>query len=247
MKPSVIFEDKNIIVVNKPAGLMVHGDGRSKELTLVDWLVEKYPQISGVGEKPLVIKDAGDEIHIERPGIVHRLDKGTSGVMVVALNQKSYENLKSQFKNHEISKNYHAIVWGNFKEDNGEVNLPIGRSKKDFRRYSALKDATGEMREALTFYEVLERFKDVTLLKVLPKTGRTHQIRVHMKAINHPIISDELYGPNREHLGGIERPALHSFSIKFKDNSGREVEFFAEYPDDFLGVLAFLRNRGSIA
>lgn len=216
-------------------------DGRSGEPTLVDWLLENYPDIKDVGEPPIKLQAPSSKPQaILRSGIVHRLDKGTSGAIVAAKNQQAFEFLKKQFQERRAEKIYHALVWGNFKEDSGVVNKPIGRSRKDFRKKTALKDATGEMREALTGWRVLKRAGDFTLVEARPKTGRTHQIRVHMKAINHPIVGDELYGPGRPTPKGLERPALHSYSIKFKSVDGKEISVTAPYPDDFAQIVGNL-------
>ncbi len=239
--PEILYEDENLLVINKPAGLVVHADGRGDEPTLVDWLVAKYPEIKDVGEPPINLKASSSKPQaILRSGIVHRLDKGTSGAMVVAKNQPTFEFLKKQFQSRKVQKNYHALVWGNFKEDSGVIDKPIGRSKKDFRKKTSLKDATGEMREAVTEWRVLKRARDFTLIEARPKTGRTHQIRVHMKAINHPIVGDELYGPGRPTPKGLGRPALHSYSIKFTDMDGKEISVVAPYPEDFSQIVGNL-------
>lgn len=213
---------------------MVHGDGRSTEPTLVDWLLAHYPDIKDVGEPPIKLTANSLQLTaIHRPGVVHRLDKGTSGAMVVAKNQESFEFLKKQFQARTVEKNYHAIVWGNIKEDSGVIDKAIGRSKKDFRRWSCLKDAGGEMREALTEFKVLGRADDFTFIEARPKTGRTHQIRVHMKAINHPLLGDELYAPGRESALGFSRQALHAHSITFVGMDGKGISVTAPYSEDF--------------
>src|SRR6185369_2848743 len=194
----ILYEDANILVIDKPSGLSVHPDGKSKEKTLVDWVMKNYPQMKSVGE-PL-----GE---IQKPGIVHRLDRETSGVLLLAKNKKAYEHLKAQFQDRTIKKIYNAIVSGHVKHDHGLINKPIGRSPKDFRRHSAGRGARGEMREAITEYKVLKRFTTpksllskegknsstpsevkFTYLEIKPKTGRTHQISVHMKYLNHPVV-----------------------------------------------------------
>ena len=256
MNIHVLYEDRDFLVLNKPAGLMVHGDGRSLEPTLVDWLLSHYHDIKGIGE-PIIVEGSKparaarpDELRfgrgtdglkvksvIERPGIVHRLDKGTSGAMVVAKNQQAFEFLKKQFQARTVEKVYHAIVWGNIKKDSGVIDKPIGRSKKDFRRWSSLKDAGGEMREALTEFKVLGRAGDFTFIEARPKTGRTHQIRVHMKAVNHPLVGDELYAPGRESVLGLARTALHAYSIKFVGMDGKKIFVTAPYPEDFRSAM----------
>lgn len=231
MSPQILKEEKDYIVINKPAGLMVHGDGRSNEKTLCDFLLEKFPEMAGVGE-PLKISE---EIKIDRPGIVHRLDKETSGVMLIARTQEGFDFLKNGFQNRLIQKTYHTFVYGNIREESGIIDSPIGRSKGDFRQWSAGKNTRGEMREAVTEFTVLKRASDktVTFVEARPKTGRTHQIRVHFKSIFHPVVADSLYAPGREKMLGFERLALHARTIQFVDLSGQPVSYEAEYPEDF--------------
>ncbi len=238
MPPQILKEEKDYIVINKPAGLMVHGDGRSNEKTLCDFLLEKFPEMTGVGE-PLKISE---EIKIDRPGIVHRLDRETSGVMIVARTKEGFEYLKNEFKNRSVHKTYHTFVYGNIREENGIIDSPIGRSKSDFRQWSAGKNARGEMREAVTEFRVLARTgdKSATFVEVNPKTGRTHQIRVHFKSIFHPVIADNLYAPGREKMFGFERLALHARSIEFSDISGKTVVYEAEYPEDFARAIEII-------
>lgn len=230
----IIHENSDYLVINKPAGLVVHSDGKTKEQSLTDWLLKKYPKSLKLGE-PLVLKN-GDII--PRPGIVHRLDRETSGAMIIAKNQKSFEFLKNKFKNHEMKKRYHVFVHGSPKKDDDTIDRPIGRSRKDFRKWSAQRGARGELRDAITNYNVLKRSKDVSLLEAMPKTGRTHQIRVHFKAINHPVVSDSLYAPKHKPLLGLKRVGLHSRSLSFKDKSGKEVTYEADYPEDFAKAMA---------
>lgn len=237
IEPTVLYEDENIVAVNKPSGLVVHSDGKTKEKTLVDWVLEKYPETENVGE-PIETKDG----IIKRPGIVHRLDRETSGVMLIAKNTEAFLNLKEQFQNHQISKKYEAFVYGSMKNNEGVIDRPIGRSKSDFRKWSAQRGARGEMREAITEYKVLKRSDDYTLIEAFPKTGRTHQIRVHLKAINYPIVGDALYAPKKENTLGFDRVALHSKEIKFKDLAGNNHTVEAPYPEDFSGALALLQN-----
>lgn len=228
-KIDIIYEDADIVVVNKPAGLVVHSDGKRKEETLADWVLEMYPETKGVGE-PLTLSDG---VVIDRPGIVHRLDRDTSGVMVIAKNQDTFLALKRQFQDRDVAKTYRAFVYGNVKEDEGVIDRPIARSKKDFRLWSAQRGARGQAREAVTEYTVLTRSKDATLLEVRPKTGRTHQIRVHMKAINHPVVADSLYAPKREAILGFDRLALHAQSLELDTSDGR-TKFEASLPEDFV-------------
>lgn len=229
-----VYEDDRVLVINKPAGLVVHSDGRTNEITLADILLEAYPDTKNVGEP----WTAPDGTVIYRPGIVHRLDRDTSGVLVIAKTQESYEYLKKQFQNRDIKKVYNAFVYGNIKEDSGVIDKPIGKSKKDFRQWSAQPGARGLQREAVTEFTVLKRGKDVVYLELRPKTGRTHQLRVHLKAIHHPIVCDALYAPHRSCLLGFERLALHARSITFSPNEGEERTIEAPLPGDFERGLA---------
>lgn len=239
MFPEKIYEDDSVLVLNKPAGLVVHSDGKIQEKTLCDWVLEEYPEMENVGE-PLDTKTD----FIKRPGIVHRLDRETSGVIILAKTQDSFEFLKEQFQKRNVEKIYNAVVWGNIKNDKGIVNAPIGRNGKDFRQWSATRGARGQMREAVTEYTVLSRFEEdgqkFVLVEVRPKTGRTHQIRVHMKYLNNPIVGDTLYAENRPYVLGFTRVALHARSLTIEvPNEGKKT-FEASYPDDFLDLLAKL-------
>ena len=250
-KIKILYEDANILAIDKPSGISVHPDGRSKEKTITDWVLKNYPKMKNVGES-MFRENNGKKIEIKRPGVVHRLDRETSGVLLLAKNQKAYEFLKSQFsvpalrlktggeladRQDRINKIYVAIVNGNMKNDRGVINRPIGRSPKDFRRYSASRGARGEMREAITQYRVLERFKNFTYLEVRPKTGRTHQIRVHMKFLNHPVACDSLYNPNSPCPKGIERLALHARSIEFTNLKGETIKVESAIPKEFKEVI----------
>ena len=241
MEIPVLYEDSNYVVINKPAGLMVHPDGKkpkNKEVepTLVDWIVKKYPEIQGVGE-PL-----GD---IERPGIVHRLDRDTSGAMVIAKTPEAFADLKEKFAARDIQKMYHAVIRGRMKEDDGIIDRPIGRSPVDFRQRSAGRGARGELREAITRWSVLARGENATLVEAIPKTGRTHQIRVHFKSIDRPILGDALYDKARAAEAaqyGINRVALHAYSLAFESLEGKRIAVTAPYPADFAGLVENLKN-----
>ncbi len=239
-KIKVLYEDSNILVIDKPSGISVHGDGRSTDKTITDWVLENYPKMKNVGETQ-TFEHKGVKIEVKRPGIVHRLDRETSGVMILAKNNKSYEALKAQFANREVRKTYVAIVSGHVRHDRGIINKPIGRSPNDFRRYSASRGARGEMRDALTEYKVLKRFEvnhfKFTYVEVRPKTGRTHQIRVHMKFLDHPIVCDSLYNPDGPSIKGISRMALHAKSIEFKDMKGKVIKVESALPLVFKKVV----------
>mgnify|MGYP001592668803 CR=1 FL=1 len=240
MKIKILYEDSNIFAIDKPSGISVHPDGRTKEKTITDWVLKNYPRMKNVGE-PQFFEDKGKKIEIKRPGVVHRLDRDTSGVLILAKNQKTYEFLKNLFQNREIKKTYHAIVSGNIKDERGVINKPIGRSPTDFRKYSANRGARGEMREAITRYKVLHRFSvglnRLTYLEVYPKTGRTHQIRVHMKAIDHPVVCDSLYNEKSVCPKGLKRMALHAKSIEFTDQKGKVLKIESPLPKEFEKML----------
>ncbi len=245
MNIPILYEDKNYIIINKPAGLVVHPDGRTTEPTVVDWVLEKYPEMKDVGE-PLVISSQKDKNQVEkviyRPGIVHRIDRDTSGVLAIAKNQDAFLFLKDQFQRREVEKTYNAFVYGEMDEDEGVVNRPIGRSRNDFRLWSAQRGARGEMRDAVTHYKAIARGNGYTFVEAYPKTGRTHQIRVHFKAINFPIIADPLYAPKREPALGFNRLALHARTIQFEDTNGTRIMAEAPLPQDFEEALAKLQS-----
>ncbi|HEY4513641.1 MAG TPA: RluA family pseudouridine synthase [Candidatus Paceibacterota bacterium] len=265
MKTKILYEDSNVLAIDKPSGISVHGDGRTKEKTVADWILKNYPRMKNVGENE-VYENKKIKTEIKKPGIVHRLDRETSGVLLLAKNKKAYEFLKSQFQNREIKKTYIAIVSGNVKTERGIINKPIGRSPKDFRRYLSGRGARGEMRDAVTEYRVLKRFEapyvqnfsrsslprvrggihadknfkhtvPFSYLEIRPKTGRTHQIRVHMKFLNHPIAGDALYNPGAKTPKGLKRMALHAKSIEFKNLKGEVVKVESKLPKEFGKVV----------
>jgi 23S rRNA pseudouridine1911/1915/1917 synthase len=242
----ILYEDKNILAIDKPAGLLAHSDGRTEEPSLADWMLKHYPEARNVGE-PLKLETKDHKIKtILRPGIIHRLDRETSGVMILAKNQKTFEFLKSQFQKREIVKTYHAFVYGKLKADDGVIDWPIGRSQKDFRRRSAKKGARGNVRDAITEFRVMKKNQLFSFVEALPKTGRTHQIRVHFKAIDHPVVCDKLYAPKKECALGFNRLALHAFKIRFKTPDQSLVEVESAYPKDFQNAFnALIHVKGS--
>ncbi|TAL48778.1 RluA family pseudouridine synthase [Patescibacteria group bacterium] len=232
-KISVLYEDKDIVVINKPPGLVVHSDGRRKEEDITDWMLTRYPQSATVGEPLKINGSRSIAREIPRPGVVHRLDRETSGVLVLAKNKEAFAALKKQFQGREIEKTYHCFVYGVLKDNEGIINLPIGRSRSDFRKRSAERGARGALREATTYFWVLGRGKDATFVEARPKTGRTHQIRVHFKAMDHPIVCDKLYAPKRPPLLGFKRLALHAYSLTFRNLERILVTVTASHPPDF--------------
>lgn len=243
-----IFENDQFLVINKPAGISVHGDGKTEEYTIADWVLENYPEIKDVGEPINLEADSSKLKVILRPGIVHRLDKDTSGILLIAKNQETFLKLKELFMNREMKKTYEAFTYGWPKEDKGAVNESIARSRGDIRRYATGKGKRGEERDAFTEYETIFKIGksnkekgsvergDYAFMRLFPKTGRTHQLRIHLKHLNNPIIADPIYTPKREKALGFERLALHAREISFSLD-GQNYNFKAPYPEDFERAL----------
>lgn len=236
----IVYEDEDVVMVNKPAGLSVHGDGFTEEYTLVNWILEKYPEIKDVGE--VMVNQLGTDII--RPGIVHRLDRDTSGVLLIAKTQEAFLFFKKAFQERAIKKTYKAFVYGLVKNDESVIDMPIGRSKKDPRMRVAWAREAHQMgkkiRDAVTAYKVIKRGKEGSFLELYPKTGRTHQLRVHLRAIGHPIIADKLYAGERPPLFGLTRQALHAYSLSLTLPSGGHVEVVADLPKDLQSALVLL-------
>ena len=226
----ILYEDEDIVVLDKPAGLVVHPDGRTKESSVSAWFGEKYPGAKDVGE------NLGD---IKRPGVVHRIDRETSGVLLLAKTKIGHKILKEQFQKREIQKIYHLFVYGNLKDSQGTINLPIARSVSNFKKWSAERGTRGEKRDAVTYFKVLKRDpeKNITFLEAKPKTGRTHQIRVHFRALHHPVVCDKLYALKKPCLLSFNRLALHARAIIFKNVSGKQIAIEAPYPEDFVKAI----------
>ena len=230
MQPEIIYEDDQMLAVNKPAGLLVHSSGREGQETLVGWLVERYPGIKDVGEDLKI--SSGKTIF--KSGIVHRLDKETSGVLLVAKTQDTFAFLKKQFQERLIKKTYRTIVYGRVKEKEGVIDLPIGRSASDWRKRIAGKGRTvGNTRSAVTRYTVLKAHDAYSYLEVYPETGRTHQIRVHLKAIGHPVVCDPLYAPKRECPSVLGRLALHALAVEIRGLKAGTLRLEAPLPEIF--------------
>jgi len=226
---TILYEDADIAAVNKPAGLLTHAPhvGKSdspKQTTAEDWFKAKYPEVA-----------------LERP-YVHRLDRDTSGILVFAKNQIAHDFLRKAFTDREVKKTYIAIVYGVPSEKQGVIDFDIGRSRKDFRLRSAQPRAKGTLRDAITRYEVVGELEEAgqkyALLELHPETGRTHQIRVHLKAIHHPVVADPLYAPKGAPDLGIGRLALHAYAIDLPLPSGVRQEVVAPVPPDFATILA---------
>ena len=231
--PQIIFTNKDFIIVNKPAGLSVHGGGsiKKEERTLADFLVEKLPELAMVGDEPAI-----------RPGLVHRLDKDTSGVMVVARNKIAFEGLKDLFKQRKVQKTYAALTCGVFRQEHGVVDLPIGRLKTNPTKRGALlnpKTKLRNVRDARTEYSVVRGNDRYTLLDVFPRTGRMHQIRVHLGAIGRPVACDKKYGGKSVCCPpGLGRIFLHARELEFSYPEGKHWRFSAELPDDLAHALS---------
>lgn len=221
---NIIYADEDIIVINKPAGLVVHPGAGRREGTLVNALLFHFPEIAPVGSP-------------ERPGIVHRLDGETSGVMVVARSPLAYKFLQRQFKNREVDKTYIGLVWGKFSQKGGKIEWGIGRHPHDRQRFSV---RSRHPKEAITLFSVLYEGKDFSVLEIKPVTGRTHQIRVHLAAAGHPIIGDRRYGRKEKSLS---RLFLHAQRLAFIHPSKKVwMEFEAPIPDEF--KLFWMQEQG---
>ena len=220
----IVYEDEDVAVINKPRGMVVHPAPGNETGTMVNGLLYHFRDLSSVGG-------------VIRPGIVHRIDKDTSGLIMVAKNDKSHLSLSEQLKVHSITRVYRAIVWNNFREDEGTVDAPIARDPKN--RFRMAVEAGG--RNAVTHYRVLERYGSFTLIECRLETGRTHQIRVHMAWKKHPLLGDALYGPAKNPYGA-EGQMLHAGKLGFDHPStGRRMEFECDPPAEFSRIVERLR------
>ncbi len=222
----VVYEDADVVVIDKPAGLVVHPGAGRTSATLVHGLVARYPEIAGVGE-------------VDRPGIVHRLDSGTSGLMVVARTEQARGVLVEALSQREVTRQYRALSWGEVKGDDGLIDAPLGRSTRERTKMAVVADG----REARTRYRVLQKFTSpvpFTLLECHLETGRTHQIRVHLASIGHPVVGDTRYGRERPALA-CPRPFLHAERLAFTHPvTGEPLSFDSPLPPDLVAVLATL-------
>lgn len=238
MEPTILFENTHAVIVDKPIGIIVHPDDRQEEYTVAQWMKETYG-VKGVGDKG-------------REGVVHRLDRNTTGVLVLAKDAIAFSLFKKQFRDHTVRKVYRAIVEGHIRHDTGMISLPIARAKSDFRKRAVVdmfsEDTRGEEREAITRYKVLARAtasngKNYSYVECYPLTGRTHQIRAHFRGIRHPIIGDDLYG-SASGKTDASRSMLHALSITIdipEDNEGsRQRTIFAPIPRDMVDTLLSL-------
>lgn len=232
-KIEIIYEDDDILVINKPSGLTVNkAETTVNQYTLQDFLQENYP-----------IKESSEDDFYKRNGIVHRLDKETSGILLVAKNKQSFENLQLQFKERKVNKTYVALVHGHIDSEEGDINVPVGRLPWNRKRFGVLVGG----KEAITHYKVLKQFsKPFTLLELAPKTGRTHQIRVHLQYFNHPIFGDLLYAgrkTSRQDRKILERFFLHAEKISFyHPKTGKLIEFLAPLPLELKNVISLIEG-----
>ncbi len=227
-----VYKDKNLIAVNKPAGLLVHPIHSLKghslaQNSLINWLLPRYPEVAKVGDKPQ-----------ERPGIVHRLDRDTSGVLLVARNQATFDYLKHLFQSHEVKKTYQALVFGKTLQG-GVVDKPIGLRPGTTKRSVSGRNMK-MIKEAITGYRTLQHLeKDgqpYSFVELQPKTGRTHQLRIHMASIEHPIVGDQLYG-RKPNPWGLSRQFLHAASLEFTTPDGKRLRLEAELPLELRAIL----------
>lgn len=239
MPLEILYEDEDVIVVNKPAGMAVHPGAGRKGGTLVNALLAHTQTLSG-GNSP------------ERPGIVHRLDKDTAGLLVIAKNDAAYEGLSRQFKGHSSRRKYVALVWGRVEKESGEIDIPIGRDRKHRKKISPRTDSP---KQAVTRFEVARRYRYFTLLELTLKTGRTHQVRVHLSAINHPVVCDPTYGrkkppdmlskPVADEIKKIKRQMLHAQTLGFvHPSTGGYLEFSSPMPDDMRALIEIISAEG---
>jgi 23S rRNA pseudouridine1911/1915/1917 synthase len=230
----VVDETPDFLVIEKPSGLLVHPAPSQKTETLVDFLLARDPKIAGVGDSP------------ERPGIVHRLDREASGLMVAARTPEAFARLKRQFQEHAVKKEYLALVYGKVSKDVGTIETAIGRKKGKGRMSARTQPIEGD-KEARSAYEVLERFPHASLVRIRTETGRMHQVRVHMKSLGHPLVADDLYAPQKlrssPSLGRCPRLFLHAAALGFRDLAGEWREYHSELPEDLHAFLNTLQAK----
>jgi 23S rRNA pseudouridine1911/1915/1917 synthase len=225
----VIYEDADFVAINKPPQLTVHKTSADDpQTTLADLAVERWPEMKGIGEDPL------------RPGIVHRLDRDTSGIMLLAKTQKAFDYLKGRFQEHAVKKTYLALVHGSPRESSGTIDAPVARiGAKTTTQTKGTRDLVE--RSAVTDYRTRTRYRGYTLLECMPRTGRTHQIRAHLKAINCPIAGDPLYAKGKPAPGNLARPFLHAWKLELTSPSGTALALEADLPSDLQNTLDVLQ------
>ncbi|MBS4536123.1 RluA family pseudouridine synthase [Clostridium sp. D2Q-14] len=222
----IVYEDDDVAIVNKPRGMVVHPAPGNYSKTLVNALLYKLNNLSSING-------------VIRPGIVHRIDKDTTGLLMIAKTNLAHLSLSQQLKEHSITRRYQALVEGNINEDKGTINAPIGRNPKDRKKMCVIRENS---KEAVTHFRVLKRYGNYTLIEARLETGRTHQIRVHMKYINHPIVGDPIYG-TRDQKFNLEGQLLHAKIIGFNHPRENEyLEFDSNLPEDFIRILNILEK-----
>ena len=223
---NIVYEDSDVIVVNKPKGMVVHPAPGNYNGTLVNALLYHCNDLSSING-------------VVRPGIVHRIDKDTTGILVVAKNDEAHNFLSDQLRNHSMKREYYALVEGRISKDNGTIDKPLGRNKKDRLKFAIVEGG----RRAVTHYEVLERYRNTTLIKCNLETGRTHQIRVHMASISHPLVGDNLYGLKKQKYK-MDGQMLHAKVLGFIHPRTKEyMEFSSELPENFEKLIQNLRKE----
>lgn len=245
MELPILYEDADVVAVAKPAGLITHSDGRTEESSVAAWMLSHYPAAAGVGEP--WTSPQGEVIL--RPGIVHRLDRDTSGVLILAKTALAYAFLKQQFQERSVEKIYTAFVYGHPKADRGTIEAEIVRIRSMPPRWGVKREGEEKKhRAAVTEWRTLLRGADpdtlekAAYLEVRPKTGRTHQIRVHLKHMNHPVVCDPMYAKGRPCLFGFSRTALHALTLTLSIPSGERHTFTAPLPADFTTALTYFPN-----
>ena len=229
--PEIIFQDQDFLVISKPAGLLVQPTAREK-ITLISWLLKHYP----------LVKEFGDS---QRPGLVHRLDRDVSGLMVIALSKKAYESLKKQFQERSVDKKYLALVHGRVSNDDGRITSRLDKdSQTGLMKALTAKDQKEQGRPAVTHYRVLKRFLNYSLLEVKIITGRTHQIRAHLQSIGHSIVGDPLYltkDIKKKKKTYLNRPFLHAYQLTFHDLEGKGRQYYSPLPEQLNDYLKALK------
>lgn len=239
IKINIVYENNDLLVINKPAGIVVHPSQTTKSKTLINGLLAIRPEIKNVGDK--------ENLNF-RPGILHRLDKQTSGLLIIAKNNKTFSFLKNQFKNREIVKKYYALVVNGIKKDKFLIDFPITRSKKIPSEQKAILSKNNPLfpkaKKAQTKIKVLEKIGNYNLVEAQPITGRMHQIRIHLSSIGHPIVGDDKYGKKyKEKFLGLKRNFLHAYYLKFKSPKNNILELKLELPKELKGFLRKLKTN----
>jgi 23S rRNA pseudouridine1911/1915/1917 synthase len=259
--PQIVYEDDKLLVINKPSGLITHKkNAEDAQPSVVDWVIQNYPDLEKIGE-PFIASGA----LVSRAGIVHRLDKDTSGLIIIAKNEAVFGYMKKQFQDHTIKKHYYALVFGRPKENSGIIDAPLGRiGMKRTTQMTGKKLIDGK--ESVTEYRTAKNFNKFTLLDVSPKTGRTHQIRVHLKSINCPVAGDTVYMPigwsrlasrqsgtsqsrirdsqsesGQQMPPGLNRLFLHAYKLEFVAPDGKALTLEADLPEDLQNVINMLQ------